>query len=173
MRTSYYDCPILMVPEWIPQHCATELSSSPGAIPLDCMAAWSMLMLISRCLPPNGKGRTGAGHGHQVGAPVRRVVIELRFGQAISGNSELQNGYARRRKIDDLRRQDTRRKLTQQVLRCGGHLAFDGSSEASGGSDTRHPDSLHAVRMFQRLYESLNKRSECPSVNWLFSRETK
>ena len=53
VRTSYSDWPILIVPEGITTLCcASAFSTSAGAMPLDCIAAWSMLTLIWRCLPP-------------------------------------------------------------------------------------------------------------------------
>ena len=51
--TSYSDWPILMVPEGMTTLCcASAFSTSPGAMPFDCIAAWSMLTVICRCLPP-------------------------------------------------------------------------------------------------------------------------
>jgi len=44
---------VSMVPDGMTTFCcATLFNRSPGAIPFDCIAAWSIAMVICRCFPP-------------------------------------------------------------------------------------------------------------------------
>src|SRR6266702_1126358 len=52
------------------------------------------------------------------------IVVQLLLRQSTTGDAKLKNGHTRCGEVNDLRRKNTRRQLTQQILGCRRHLSI-------------------------------------------------
>ena len=122
-----------MPPGWTTFCCAIALSTSRGARPLACSSRWVEVDHDRALLAAVDVGDDRAGDGGELRTDeVQAEVVELLLGEALAGEAELQDGHAGGAEVDDLRRQDAGRELTQHELRGAADLGVGGVEAGAG-----------------------------------------
>jgi hypothetical protein len=93
---------------------------------------------------------------------LRPIVVQLLLGEALAGETELEDGNAGGGEVDDLRRKDAGRELAEFELGGGGDLRV-GGVERGAGLEVDLEDGLAVERGGLDVLDVVDEGGEAPS----------